>query len=96
MNADRYTDGLDPADDQNILQGIDRDVNGYTATILNGTIVDQFIPRRDVHGLGLNWTFGSSHDAIFNVVFIDGSGRSLEYGIEPEVFFTMGGRNDSN
>ena len=96
MNADRYTDGLDPADDQNILQGIDRDVNGYTASMLNGRVVEDFVPRRDVHGLGLNWTFGSSHDAIFNTVFIDGSGRTLEYGIEPDVFFLMGGRNDSN
>jgi len=95
LNADRYTDGLDPADDQNILQGVDRDVNGYTACLTaTGKVVNEYLPRRDQHGLGLNWTFGSAHDGQLNVMFCDGSGRGIQYGIEPQVFYAMGGRND--
>ena len=96
LNADRYTDGLDPADDQNILQGVDRDVNGYTACYIpsSNRVVTDYVPRRDKHGIGLNWTFGSAHESIMNTVFCDGSGRSIQYGIEPAVFWAMGGRSD--
>lgn len=95
LNADRYTDGRDPADDQNLFHGIDRDVNGYTASATtDGRVVNEYIPRRDKNGLGLNWTFGSAHQAGFNVVFCDGSVTTLEYGIDHVVFWAMGGRND--
>ena len=95
LNADRYTDGQDPADDQNIMQGVDRDVNGYTASATaTGITVREYVPRRDTHGVGLNWTFGSAHNNALNAVFVDGSGRSIEYGIDPVVFWAMGGRND--
>ncbi len=95
LNPDNYASGLDAADDQNILMGIDRDVNGYTATLTTtGGINQQFLPQRDRPGQGFHWTFGSAHQNGLNVVFCDGSGRSIEYGIEPRIFWAMGGRND--
>lgn len=95
LNVDTYVTGTDPADDQNIFLGIDRDVNGYTASATSsGNIVQQFKPRQDRPGMGLNWTFGSAHQAAMNAVFCDGSGRSIEYDVDPFVFWAMGGRED--
>jgi len=97
LNASQYTDGNSPADDQNIWLGIDRDVNGYLASATrsaNPRQVAEFMPRRDKHGLGLNWTFGSSHDAVWNAVYCDGHVASINYGADFLAVWAMGGRND--
>ena len=98
LNADQYTDGNSPADDQNIFLGIDRDVNGYFATSTvsstNPRPVSEYLPRRDKHGLGLNWTFGSAHETGFNIVHCDGSGTHLPYSTDFRVLWAMGGRDD--
>src|SRR6056297_2292933 len=98
LNPDRYVDGQDAADDQNIFLGIDRDVNGYTASATRSSTnpqpVAEYLPRRDRPGLGLNWTFGSAHNAVFNCVFVDGHVESIEYGVDYLVFWGMGGRDD--
>ena len=94
LNPDNYATGQDPADDQNIFVGMDRDVNGFTASSTpDGTPVKEFLPRRDTPGLHLSRTFGSAHQSGFNVAFCDGSGRSIEYGIDHVVFHRMGGRD---
>ena len=97
LNADRYTDGRDPADDQNLFHGIDRDVNGYTASsTTGGQVISEYVPRRDKHGIGLNWTFGSAHEAGLNAVFCDGSVQTIQFGVDHIVFWAMGGRNDGS
>ena len=97
LNASQYTDGNSPADDQNIWLGVDRDVNGYLATAtrsVNPRQIAEYIPRRDKHGLGLNWTFGSAHDAVWNAVYVDGHVESISYGMDFVAIWAMGGRND--
>ncbi len=98
LNAANYTNGNDPADDQNAWPGIDRDANNYLATSTNSATnpVEQpeFIPRRDVINLSLNWTFGSAHDAVWNAVFADGHVESIEYGADFRALWAMGGRSD--
>ena len=97
LNPDNYFTGRDAADDQNIFLGIDRDVNGYTASLSSsGQPIREFQPRQDQPGLSINWTFGSAHQTGMNVVLCDGSGRSIEYGVEAAVFWAMGGRNDGD
>jgi prepilin-type N-terminal cleavage/methylation domain-containing protein/prepilin-type processing-associated H-X9-DG protein len=40
--------------------------------------------------------FGSSHPSRFNVVFADGSVRSLSYSIDPLIFSYLGNKSDGN
>ena len=98
LNADHYVNGQSPADDQNIFLGIDRDVNGYlassTTSSTNPRPVAEYIPRRDKHGLTLNWTFGSAHETGFNIVNCDASGSHLPYATDFRVLWAMGGRDD--
>jgi prepilin-type N-terminal cleavage/methylation domain-containing protein len=109
LNPDFYFDGNDPADDQSTFVGHDRDVNGYTGsasptyniadlrTLNDQQIIARFqvqVPTQDTPGVGLNWSFGSAHSAVFNMSFVDGSVHSLSYGISPAVFWSLGGRDD--
>ena len=84
LNPDRYVDGHDPADDQNIFVGHDRDMNGYTTEA----------PRQDRPGLGSSYGFGSAHSAAFHMAFCDGSVQTINYDIELAVFRGYGGRDD--
>ncbi len=43
LNPDNYTNGADAADDQHILMGLDRDVNGYTGNS-NNPLDDRYLP----------------------------------------------------
>ena len=83
LNPDRYVDGHDPADDQNIFVGFDRDVNGYTSEK----------PNQDRPGAGSAYAFGSAHPGAFHMTFCDGSIRSIEYDIDRIVFRAYGSRN---
>lgn len=98
LNAENYTNGADAADDQNAWPGIDRDANNYLACSTNSATnpvpIDEFLPRRDVIGLGLNWTFGSAHDAVWNACYADGHVASIEYGADYRALWAMGGRSD--
>lgn len=103
-NSDFYIDGNDDADDQNIFVGHDRDVNGYTYLInVNATspvfkYVDNIrvnaAPEQDRRGLSRDYHFGSAHTTGINMAFCDGSVQSIDYGVSPQVFALMGGRND--
>ena len=98
LNPDRYTDGLDPADDQNVFAGHDRDVNRYTwDTSLTdmATLTSRFAPRQDTPGVGLDYTFGSTHPGALAMAFADGSVQWIEYGIDLEVYRLYGGCNDA-
>lgn len=103
LMPDAYTTGSTPGDDQSAFSGIDRELNGYTATTTRPRIslpdserlvISELLPRRDRPGLSLNWTFGSSHQAGFNVVNCDTSVKFLSYDINHVVFWRMGGRAD--
>lgn len=86
LTSTNYTNGADPADDQNILLGHDRDVNGYAHR--------QLLPFRDLPNNQKNWNFGSAHTSVWNAVFCDGSVRSLPFSINPLTHEAFGGRDD--
>jgi prepilin-type N-terminal cleavage/methylation domain-containing protein len=88
LNPDRYFDGNDPADDQNIFLGHDRDVNRYTGSAAI------MLPRQDRQGFSIDHTFGSVHISGFQMVYCDGSVRTLSYDISPEPWRLTGGRDD--
>ena len=95
LNPDRYFDGNDPADDQNILVGMDRDVNGFVGNGLDfNNVPFPLLPLQDRPGTGLDYQFGSAHTAGFNAVFADGSVHAVNYSIDGPVFFYLGGRDD--
>jgi prepilin-type N-terminal cleavage/methylation domain-containing protein/prepilin-type processing-associated H-X9-DG protein len=103
-NPDHYLDGLDPADDQNLFLGHDRDVNGYTYTQQKASPAVPFIdnqqfsftPEKDRPGWdgGKPYRFGSSHTSGINMAFCDGSVQSIDFAVDRLVFALKGGRND--
>jgi prepilin-type N-terminal cleavage/methylation domain-containing protein len=97
LNPDRYLDGNDPADDQNILLGMDRDVNGFTGTGNDNNDNEVYRPQQDRPGLLLEgYEFGSAHPGVFNLVHCDGSTASISFDIDDLAFFVLGGRNDDD
>ena len=106
LNPDNYLTGEDPADDQGLFSGHDRDFNRYTFGMGAGDgdihrAASSDDPRRiipplaDRAGLGeRNWNFGSAHPGGFNVVMCDGSVQTMQFDIDLEVWRVMGGRDD--
>ena len=95
LNPDNYVTGQDPADDQNIFLGMDRDVNGFTGRGNDENNNEVLRPEQDTPGLALTgYEFGSAHPGVFNVVHCDGSVASLSFDIDDLVHFHLGGRND--
>ncbi len=84
LNPDRYVDGRDGRDDQNIFCGADKDVNGYT--------IDE--PLQDRPGFQSEYAFGSAHPGAFNMANCDGSVQAIQYDIDLLVYQAMGGRDD--
>jgi len=59
---------------------------GFTALDASnneGSIDPQCAPRQDQAGLNYLYNFGSAHSGSFNMVFCDGSVRSISYSISP-------------
>lgn len=94
LNPDHYTNGDSPADDQHILMGLDRDVNGYTGNSMKIRDGKHLPPQRDRAGLGLNFNFGSAHPSTFQMAFCDGSVFSISFDVNPEIHRRLGGRDD--
>ncbi len=92
LDPERYYDGNDPADDQNIFVAHDRDVNGYTASQSRSQV--RLLPRQDRRRLGLDYQFGSAHVSSFQMAYCDGSVNNIDYEIEHDVYRLIGGRND--
>jgi prepilin-type N-terminal cleavage/methylation domain-containing protein/prepilin-type processing-associated H-X9-DG protein len=97
LNPERYEDGSDPADDQNIFVGHDQDNLRYTGRRDNlASAAKAFLPLQDTNGHDEfdDPTFGSSHSGAMNMAFCDGSVQSIQYDIDPKVFYFYGGRDD--
>ncbi|MCC6491781.1 MAG: DUF1559 domain-containing protein [Pirellulales bacterium] len=108
ISPDEYFNGEDPADDQNIFLGQDRDMNrffaaGQTEGGLAGTvprlpvpIILQRLPLQDRPGYFPDdkFLFGSAHATGLNLVFCDGGVRFIQYNVDPEVWRLFGGRDD--
>jgi hypothetical protein len=100
MNPQKYDNGEDRADDQNIFVGHDQDTIRYTGvTEPEGRA---FSPKQDQVGYdfpqppaasSFEANFGSAH-SVLNMAFCDGSGRAIDFEVDPAVFFKFGGRED--
>jgi prepilin-type N-terminal cleavage/methylation domain-containing protein len=82
LNPDAYYNGEDGGDDQAALCGDDADVNAWT----------YHPPLPDTAGES-DCIFGSAHPVGFNMVFCDGSGRLVNYSIDPTVHLYLGDRH---
>lgn len=108
MNPEKYEDGSDPADDQNVFVGHDQDIVRYTGYRDNLTrLANVFEPRQDTVGFNPppvpsafgtdpEQLFGSAHPGGFHMAFCDGSVRLVIYEVEPDVFYKYGGRDDDD
>jgi prepilin-type processing-associated H-X9-DG protein len=86
MNPDHYSDGLDPSDDWSMYSGHQDDNHRVTHVSAR--------PLRDRPGLTNRISFGSAHASGFQVAMCDGSVRSIEFAIDPEVHRRLGVIND--
>ena len=108
MNPDRYTDGSDLADDQNLFVGHDTDNIRYTGHRNPTTsIAEAYEPLQDQAGFDPPFVilpgvtdrepiFGSAHAGAMNLALCDGSVQAIEYGIDAIVYYRFGGRDDDN
>ena len=72
IDANHYTDGIDPGDNKCLYAGFAQDTNrGYT-----------WPPLQDQPGNPQPDIFGSAHTAGFNMVFCDASLHTISYGID--------------
>ena len=106
LNPDRYADGNDLADDQNIFAAHDRDMNRYVGNMVGAApattwrVDPEYRPRQDRAGdpgssdnFGI---FGSAHAAGLQFVFADGSVRMVSYDVDGYAYWLMGGCDDGD
>ncbi|HEX3315341.1 MAG TPA: DUF1559 domain-containing protein [Gemmataceae bacterium] len=83
LNPEHYEDGMDVGDNESMYVGFDNDTCRVT---LNP-------PKRDVRGRQDTFRFGSVHPGTLNLLYCDGSVRSVGYDVDPDVFTASGSRN---
>lgn len=86
LNADRYEDGWDHADDFGMYEGCAHDTYRWCD--------ESRRPLQDTPGLAIFDAFGSIHPASCNMVLCDGSVRMISYSIQPRVHAALGNRAD--
>lgn len=97
MNPNDYDDASSDLDDQNIFVGHDVDNLRYTGTRTGNTSITIFTPNSDTESIAANLdypAFGSAHAGSMNMAYCDGSVQTIEYDIDPLVYFFLGGRDD--
>ena len=88
LTIDFYTTGESGGDNHSMYQGFDRDIVRWT------TLIDECVPSQDVPGWDNSNNFGSAHAGGMNMAFCDGSVRSINYDIDPQVHQLLGNRHD--
>ncbi len=108
LNPNRYDDGSDLADDQNLFVGHDPDNIRYTGQRHPVTgVATAYEPLQDRAGYDTPTLalpppagadpephFGSAHAGGMNMAFCDGSVQTIDYGIADDVYYRYGGRDD--
>ncbi|MDY0168189.1 MAG: DUF1559 domain-containing protein [Thermoguttaceae bacterium] len=87
LNPDHYTTGKDGGDNENLYVGVDNDHYRFTHVSFGS-------PRQDQPGPSLVDIFGSAHSGGWQVVFCDGSVRTMSYSMELEIHASLGNRKD--
>jgi prepilin-type N-terminal cleavage/methylation domain-containing protein/prepilin-type processing-associated H-X9-DG protein len=82
LNPDGYTNGLDSGDNENMYVGFDNDVNRTTSSP----------PLQDTRKIADDLIFGSAHAGRVNMVYCDGSARTVSFSVEPSVHQRAGNR----
>lgn len=89
INPDMYTTGWDFGDDQTIYNGGWRDVVRFSKRM------NQLLPLvRDQPGKDTSWHFGGVHVHGVNFAMCDGSVRSVNYSVQPELHIALTSRDD--
>jgi prepilin-type N-terminal cleavage/methylation domain-containing protein len=88
LDPDNYLNGLDPGDNATWDMGFDVNTIRWAGSA--------YLPTQDTPGLmaGSN-TFGSTHVSGFNMVFGDGSVRTLNFTIDPVMYGYLANRNQT-
>jgi prepilin-type N-terminal cleavage/methylation domain-containing protein len=90
-----YTTGEAPYDNQCVFSGHNSDSNGYTGDDgENGQNLTVKRPRQDQDGVERPHHFGSAHLEGLHMAYCDGSVHFLEYDVDSQIWFKLGGRND--
>ncbi|MDY0169081.1 MAG: DUF1559 domain-containing protein [Thermoguttaceae bacterium] len=86
LNPDHYTTGRDSSDDWCMYRSNGNDL--ARSTFLGWT------PMQDRPSVLNGLRFGSAHAGACNMVFCDGSVRTISYSIDPEIHRRLGNRSD--
>ena len=87
LNPDDYTTGRDGADNENLYVGVDNDHYRFTHVSFGP-------PLQDRPGDAWYSIFGSAHSGGWQVVFCDGSVRTMSYSLDLEIHASLGNRHD--
>ncbi len=91
MNPDHYMTGEDPGDNHDMYIAHNNDSLRWTWHNPNNP-QQSYVPLGDRPGIVAWERFGSAHASVWQVVFCDGSVRSMRFGIDPEVHRRLGNR----
>ena len=99
MNPDDYSSGTGLGDMESVYHGDNDDSSRVTFTGDNNYVAPAQYPgdggpRRDQSGFSSRTLFGSAHPGGCNFALVDGSVRSISYGIDLETHRRLGNRRD--
>ena len=92
LDPDRYTTGLDPADNEGMYCGYNNDNSRWTYYDVSTAVA--LTPMQDRTGYSNPDRFGSVHPGGANMAFCDGSVHGISYSIDPETHRRLGNRRD--
>jgi len=96
LSSTLYGSGTDAADNEHMYVGYDNDIYKVTYPGANPNVdgSDAYKPRQDTPDYANPKLFGSAHVGSWNMVFCDGSARSITYSISASTHGQLGNRDD--